>query len=344
MRRWTFVMRILTSSPIFVPGTKTTKFAIRASPSPSLPISSILASYTFPSSTGTLGGRKPDPEYDIHHSMRRPSAADAFRIRCTVFNDIGVGPRKSANDSRFTEGAEVLLDVRGPGQPQAEDQTDDTHDEDDEPDRGDEPVERAERVEGGVLLDRDPQHVVEPRAQRDPRTTEHDQGDSGIEEECLAAARLLPRPYVIGVFDNPDCAARSPSRTDLRLELLSALRAFRRVGRDGGLACRALGDEALRRGHDPSHPLLWSGAIVVCVPLSELIESRRGTRKQRSSRPKVSGRRSRIKARASASRAREREFARRDPAIRPASGRRIRRGGTSRALGPLSHPGPRSSP
>ena len=33
---------------------------------------------------------------------------------------------------------------------------------------------------------------------------------------------------------------------DLRLELLSALRAFRRVGRDDRLACRALGDEALR--------------------------------------------------------------------------------------------------
>src|SRR3989442_11072245 len=147
MRRWTFVMRILTSSPIFVPGTKTTKFAIRASPSPSLPISSILASYTFPSSTGTFEGRTPDPEYDIHHSMRRPPAADSFRIRCTVFNDIGVGPRKSANHSGLTEGAEVLLDVRGPGEPQAEDQTDDNHNEDDEPDGGDEPVQRAQRVE-----------------------------------------------------------------------------------------------------------------------------------------------------------------------------------------------------
>src|SRR5438309_2039429 len=178
--------------------------------------------------------------------MRRPPAADSFRIRCTVFNDIGVGPRKSANHSGPTEGAEVLLDVRGPGEPQAEDQTDDTHNEDDEPDSGDEPVERAERVESGVLLNGDSQHVVEPRAQRDPRTAEQDQGDPGIEEEFLAAARLLPRLFVPGVFVNPDCILRGPHRMDLRLELLSALRAFRRVGRDDRLACRALGDEALR--------------------------------------------------------------------------------------------------
>src|SRR2546427_12312988 len=97
--------------------------------------------------------------------MRRPPAADSFRIRCTVFNDIGVWPRKSANHSGPTEGAEVLLNIRGPGEPQAVDQTDDTHNEGDEPDGGDEPVERAERVEGGGLLNGDSQHVVQPRAQ-----------------------------------------------------------------------------------------------------------------------------------------------------------------------------------
>src|SRR5207244_10553514 len=74
IRRWTFVILILTSSPIFVPGTKTTKFAIRASPSPSRPISSILASYTFHHSPGTFEGRKPDPEYDSHHSIRLHAA------------------------------------------------------------------------------------------------------------------------------------------------------------------------------------------------------------------------------------------------------------------------------
>src|SRR5438445_13631248 len=102
--------------------------------------------------------------------MRRPPAADSFRIRCTVFNDIGVGPRKSANPSGPTEGAEVLLNIRGPGEPQAEDQTDDTHNEDDEPDGGDEPVEGAERGERGVLINGGPEHVVEPPAQCDPRT------------------------------------------------------------------------------------------------------------------------------------------------------------------------------
>src|SRR2546427_1574390 len=208
--------------------------------------------------------------------MRRPPAADSFRTGCRLFNDMGGGPGKPASHSGPTEGAEVLRNSRGPGEPQAEDQTDDTHNEHDEPDGGDEPVERAERVESGVPLNGDSQHVVEPRAQRDPRTAEEDQGDPGIEEEFLAAARLPPRLFVTGVFVNPDCIPQGPHRMDLRLELLSALRAFRRVGRDDRLACRALGDEALRLGHDPSLPLLWSGAIVVCVPLSELIETGRG--------------------------------------------------------------------
>src|SRR5439155_19785361 len=68
------------------------------------PISSILASYTFPSSTGTFEGRKPDPEYDIHDSMRRPPATATFRICCTVYNDIADGPllraRRSSNGRR----------------------------------------------------------------------------------------------------------------------------------------------------------------------------------------------------------------------------------------------------
>src|SRR5438552_17728712 len=108
MRRWTFVILILTSSPIFVPGTKTTKFAIRTSPSPSRPISSILASYTFPSSTGTFEGRKPDPEYDIHDSMRRPPATATFRIRCTVYNDIAGTARLRSPRERYYYRTELV--------------------------------------------------------------------------------------------------------------------------------------------------------------------------------------------------------------------------------------------
>src|SRR5947208_8212844 len=39
----------------------------------------------------TFEGRKPDPEYDIHDSMRRPPATATFRICCTVYNDIAQG-------------------------------------------------------------------------------------------------------------------------------------------------------------------------------------------------------------------------------------------------------------
>src|SRR5919204_1240385 len=111
MRRWTFVIRTFTSSPTFVPGTNTTKFWIRASPSPSRPISSILASYTLPSSTGTLAGRAPAPEYDIPHSMQRPSALPSFESVFAVYNDI-VGlaevPRSRRGvPARAVEGREI---------------------------------------------------------------------------------------------------------------------------------------------------------------------------------------------------------------------------------------------
>src|SRR2546428_452219 len=200
MRRWTFVILILTSSPIFVPGTKTTKFAIRASPSPSRPISSILASYTFPSSTGTFEGRKPDPEYDIHDSMRRPSATATFRIGCTVYNDIGVGPRSDPWTSRLAQRVQVFLDIRGSGEPQAQDQTDDPDDQHDESDRGHEPVPRTKGIEGGEFADANPELVMEPRSQCNPGAAEEDQEDARVEEELLAETGLPLAPFVIVGF------------------------------------------------------------------------------------------------------------------------------------------------
>src|SRR2546422_7291596 len=251
MRRWTFVILILTSSPIFVPGTKTTKFAIRASPSPSRPISSILASYTFPSSTGTFEGRKPDPEYDIHDSMRRPSVTATLRIGCTVYNDIGVGPRSDPWTSRLAQRVQVFLDIRGSGEPQAQDQTDDPDDQHDESDRGHEPVPRAKGIEGGEFADADPELVMEPRSQCNPGAAEEDQEDARVEEELLAETGLPLAPFVIVGFvgcHGRGCSDGRPGRS-FGLEEFPALGTLRRIDRNNRLAGRALRDETLRRGH-----------------------------------------------------------------------------------------------